>query len=64
MATGRPLAERRTWEAARIAACVSPSPREGSFVPIRSLVAVDFGAEKVDLTEAAEAVVIQRKIDL
>jgi alpha-glucosidase len=43
----------------------SLSEREGSFVPARSVVRVDFGAgEVVDLDEAAEAVVIERKVDL
>jgi alpha-glucosidase len=42
----------------------SLSQREGSFVPARSVVRVDLAGEVVDLAEAAEAVVIERKVDL
>jgi alpha-glucosidase len=42
----------------------SLSMREGSFVPTRPVTRVDLGGEVVDLDEAAEAVVIERKVDL
>jgi alpha-glucosidase len=42
----------------------SLSMREGSFVPARSTTRVDLGGEVVDLDESAEAVVIERKVDL
>jgi hypothetical protein len=43
----------------------SLSEREGSFVPERSAVRVDLGGGvAVDLAEAAEPVVIERKVDL
>ena len=42
---------------------LSLSEREGSFVPTRARVAIDLGGEPIDLAEAAEPVVIERKID-
>jgi alpha-glucosidase len=42
----------------------SLSEREGSFVPARSRVSVQLGDDVVDLEEAADAVVIERMVDL
>jgi alpha-glucosidase len=42
----------------------SLSEREGSFAPARSRVSIQFGDEVVDLDEAADAVVIERVVDL
>jgi hypothetical protein len=42
----------------------SLSAREGSFVPPRSRVSIDLGGEVVDVEEAADAVVIERVVDL
>lgn len=41
----------------------SLSEREGSFVPTRARVAIDLGGEPIDLAEATEPVVIERKVD-
>jgi alpha-glucosidase len=43
---------------------VSLSAREGSFVPARSRVSIDLGGEVAEVEEAADAVVIERLVDL
>jgi alpha-glucosidase len=61
-----PAARRTAQVETREDGCVrfSLSAREGSFVPSRGVVHVDLGGSVVEIEESAEAVVIERLIDL